>query len=158
HSPWLGEEELVELDGEQAFLFAVRVRGMHLANREWECDDGSFIHFAIDRFGEEHVSNLLAATSEEAINRFRESWLRDKEGKAEQSQHRSHRERMTAIPVEEIIRAADDESKCFWLRGWGRHANEADLQIVLQYLWSAWEPRVIANLLRVFAARALPEF
>jgi hypothetical protein len=34
-SLWLGEEELVALDGERGFLFAASVRGRILAGREW---------------------------------------------------------------------------------------------------------------------------
>lgn len=157
-SPWLGEEEIVALDGEQAFVFAARVRGRLLVSREWEWDDGRLIDIAVERFGEEHVGRLLEATLDEAVSRFREHWRQDKQREAEQRQHRSHRERMVAIPVSEIIRAAESDSKCFWLRGWGMHAGEADLQTVLQCLWAAREPRRIANLLRVFSARALPEF
>jgi hypothetical protein len=65
---------------------------------------------------------------------------------------------MAAIPVAEAIQAAEGDSKCFWLRGWGMHASEGDLQTVLQRLWAAREPGIIANLLKVFSARALPEF
>jgi len=31
--PWLGEDGIIQLDGEQAFLFAARVRGTRLADR-----------------------------------------------------------------------------------------------------------------------------
>jgi hypothetical protein len=65
---------------------------------------------------------------------------------------------MVATPVEEVVREAEGEGKCFWLRRWGRKADEADLQTVLQYLWASREPRVIANLLKIFSARALPAF
>src|SRR5205823_876171 len=43
-------------------------------------------------------------------------------------------------------------------RGWGMHADDADLQIVLGHLWVTQEPRVIAKLLIVFSNRSLPEF
>jgi hypothetical protein len=157
-SPWLGEEEIVALDGEQAFLFAARVRGRSLAGREWEWDDGSLIDLAVKRWGEEHVGRLLDASSDEAVIRFRDHWRQDERRQAEQQQHASHRERMRAIPVEEVLRAAEGDSKCFWLRGWGIHADEPALGTVLQRLWSVREPQIIANLLRVFSARELPEF
>lgn len=156
--PWLGEEEIVALDGEQAVLFAARIRGRGLSDREWEWDDGSLIDLAVKRFGEEYVCGLVEASSDEAVGRFRESWRRDVQRRAEQRQQGSHRERMVATPVDEIIRAAEAESKCFWFRGWGRHADEADLQTVLQRLWSTRKPKVIANLLKALSARAMPEF
>jgi len=158
HSPWLGEEDVVALDSEQGFLFAARVRGRLLASREWEWDDGSLIDLTTKRFGEETVNSLLVASSDEAINRFRESWRREKQRKSEGSSVESHRERMAAIPVGEVIRAVEGQGKCYWLRGWGIHAKEADLQTVLQHLWATHEPSVIANLLRIFSRRALPEF
>ncbi len=157
-TPWLGEEEIITLDGEQAFLFAARVRGMSLASRGWEWDDGSLADLAIERFGEEQVRRRLESSSDEAVSRFRERWQHENQKKAEQRDHQSHTERMTAIPVEEAIRTAEGDSKCFWLRGWGIHAGAGDLQTVLQRLWAAREPGFIANLLKVFSARALPEF
>ena len=44
------------------------------------------------------------------------------------------------------------------LRAWGKQASENDLGTVLQSLWIAREPLVVANLLRVFAARRVPDF
>jgi hypothetical protein len=158
-SPWLGEAEILTLDGEQAFLFAARVRGRFLEGRGWEWDDGSLIDLAAERFGEEHVNRLLDASSDGAVSRFRESWRQEKQNKPEQhDHHHSHKERMAAISVQEIFRAAEGDSKCFWFRGWGMHADHADLVAVLHRLWLVHEPGVIANLLRVFSAHALPEF
>lgn len=155
--PWLGEEEILALDGEPAFLFAAGVRGRRLADRAWEWDDGSLVDLAIRRFGEDQVNAVLSAATNVAVRRFAEEWRQAKQ-RAEQQKHYSHRERMTAIPVEEIVRAAESDSRCFWFRGWGKHADEAALRNILRHLWAAQEPRVIANLLNVFSARALPEF
>ena len=157
-SPWLGEEEIVALDGEQAFLVAARVRGRLLAGREWEWDDGSLIDLTAERFGEEHVGRLLDAATDEAVRRFREHWRQDRQKQTEQQNRRSHKERMAATSIQEVLRAAEGDSRCFWFRGWGMHADEADLQAVLQRLRAEQEPRVIANLVKVFSARPLPEF
>jgi hypothetical protein len=156
--PWLGQEEIVALDGEEAFLFAAKVHGRSLAEREWEWDDGSLMDLALDRLGVRHVSRLLGASSDGAVSRYREGWRRDVRARAEQRQQISHREKMAAIPVEEIIRAAHAENKCYWFRGWGRQATEADLKTVLACLWDEQDQRFITNLLMVFSARALPEF
>jgi hypothetical protein len=158
HSLWLGEKEIVALDGEQGFLFAASVRGRLLAGREWEWDDASLSDLAAERLGEEHVNRLLDASSDESLSRFREHRRQDKQKEAGPPNHRSHKERMAATPVQEILRAAEGDSKCFWFRGWGMYAQEAKLQAVLQRLWTEQEAGVIANLLRVFSARALPEF
>jgi hypothetical protein len=157
-SPWLGEEEIIALDGEQAFLFAAGVRGRSLANRGWDWDDRNLIDLAVQRLSEAQVFNLLTASSDPAVRRFRESWHDEKERMANTPQAEAHESRMKATPVDEIIRAANSESNCAWFRGWGRYADEAALQGVLRHLQAAQEPKVITNLLKVFAARALPEF
>jgi hypothetical protein len=156
-SPWLGDEEIVALDGEQGFLFAARVRGAELAGREWEWHDGGLVDLAVEQFGEENINNQLAASSDAALRRFWQGWRQGKE-KNDGGQPGSHRERMKAISVEEIIRAAEGDLRYSYFRGWGMHAREADLQTVLQRLWIEQEPGVIADLLMVFSARALPEF
>ena len=157
-SPWPGEEEIVALDGERAFLFAARVRGRRLADREWEWDDGSLTALAVERFGEGHVSRLVEASTDEAVRRFREHWRQYQQKQAEQQIHRSHQERMVATSLQEVLRAAEDDGSCFWFRGWGIHADEADLRAVLPRIRAEQAPTVIAKLLRVFSARPLPDF
>jgi hypothetical protein len=156
--PWLGEEQIVALDGEQAFLFAAAVRGRRLEGREWECDDGSLMDQAIDRFGEQQIRNLLDTSSNPALGTFRKKWQQDKQKKANKKQALSHRERMESIPVDQVLKEAESTTACGWFRGWGMYAEEADLKTVLQRLWTVQEPRVISNLVRVFTGRALPEF
>jgi hypothetical protein len=155
---WPGEEELVRLDSEQGFLFAARVRGELLKGREWVWDDGGLIDLANTCLGEDRVRCLLDASADQAIQRFRKSWQREKEKKTQGTTPESHRNRMRSATIEEVLRAAEGESIAGWLRGWGMNASETDLQTVLQHLWAAHDPHVIANLLRVFSARALPEF
>jgi hypothetical protein len=157
-SPWLGEEEIITLDGETAFLVAARVRGQSLAGREWDWDDRSLSDFALKQFGQEPVRRLLESSSDEAVKRFRDAWQNDKQMQGGPRQQPSHRDRMAATTVEAVLRATERDDKCFWLRGWGIHADEPALRMVLQHLWSVSEPTVLAKLLRVFSARALPVF
>jgi hypothetical protein len=158
YCPRRGEEEIILLDGEAAFLFAAQMRGQSLTDREWEWDDESLMKFAVKRFGEERASGLLDASSEAAISRFRDGWRSGELRNAGQGQRISQEKRMAAISVAEIIRAAESESKCYRFWGWGKHASEADLRIVLDRLWTEQEPQIVANLLRVFSGRALPDF
>jgi hypothetical protein len=157
-TPWLGEEEIVALDGEQGFLFAARTRGINLLARQWEWDDDSLVDLAVERFGAEPVRVLLESSSDEAVKRFRDRWHDDRQRQAGQEQRNSPRLRTVATSVEEVMRAAEGDSKCFWLRGWGIHANEQALLMVLQHLRTVQEPQVVANLLRVVSGRRLPEF
>jgi hypothetical protein len=154
----LGEEEIIALDGEQAFLFAARLRGASLADREWGWEDDSLLQFAIKRFGESRVSDLLEASSDAAVRRFLDGWRSDELRKAGPKQPDTYSERMAAISVAEIIRAAEGESKRSLFRGWGRLAGEADLRLVLQRLRTERQPQVLVKLLQVFSARPLPDF
>lgn len=156
-SPWIGEEELVALEGERGFLHAAQVRGRLLNSREWEWDDQNLIDFASELLGAEQVACLLDASPDDAIRRFRECWRNNQPVQSE-DQRQSYRDRLAAVPVAEAIQAAEGGTNCYWLRGWGRFATEADLHLILQHLWTVQEPKVIANLLKVFAARAVPTF
>lgn len=158
-SPWLGEEEIIELDGESALAFAIGVRGRGLTNREWAWDDERLIEQAIERVGEDRVRQLLDNSTDKAICEFQRMWQQRMKEKAEQQPALSHKERVRAITVGEIIAAAESKDTGFGMfRGWGMHAAPADLEIVLQRLWAAQEPKVIAKFLTVFSNRALPDF
>ena len=136
-SGWLGEEEIIHLDGEKAFIFAARVRGKQLASREWEWDDASLVNCAIERCGEDRVSSLLEQSTDEAIRLFRDGWHQFKAAEAEEKQLPSRRDLMRRITVGEIISAAETDARSSPFRGWGMHADAPDLQAVLQRLWVA---------------------
>ncbi len=157
YCPCFGEEEIIQLDGEPAFLFAAKIRGRSLrAPGEW--DDGSLGHFAVERFGENRVNELLNSSSDPEVAFFRECWRRTKLNWAEQRRTGSQESRMAAISVAEILQEAEGQSPCYRLGVWGKHASEADLRIILQRLWTEQEPQIVAKLLRVFSRRALPGF
>jgi hypothetical protein len=66
---------------------------------------------------------------------------------------------MRAVPVGQILSAARSEEPRFhFLRGWGMHAEEADLERILRHLRDEQEPPTIARLLQVFSNRAAPRF
>ncbi len=158
-SAWLGEQEIIGLDGEEAFLFAARIRGEKVAGREWEWDDGSLVGQAVERFGEERVNGLLDDASDGAIVSFRTAWRRQKEAEAGRKPSLSRRERMQAITVEEILLAAEsDEPDFHFFRGWGMFADEADLKRILRHLRSARDPEVVVRLLHVFSNRPMLQF
>jgi hypothetical protein len=158
-SHWLGEEEIIRLDGEKAFLFAARVRGEGLADRAWDWDDDALVGEAIERFGEARVNDLLDDTKNPALQFYWKSWQCQKQAKAEQEPGISRREEMRAITVGKIILAAESNDTQFGLfRGWGLYADDSELAMVFQHLSAAQEANVIANLLRVFSMRAAPEF
>jgi hypothetical protein len=154
---WLAEEEIIQLDGEEAFLFAARVRGKQLSGRDWEWDDGSLVTYAIERCGEQRVNDLLEHTTDSDVRLFRGVWLHEKIANAEQPQLEAYRDRMRRITVADIISAAEsDRDGSYSFRGWGIRADQAQLESVLQHLWNSQDANVIANLLRVFWMRPLP--
>jgi hypothetical protein len=155
----VAESAIIQLDGESAFLFAAQVRGKDLAERKWEWDDGSLVTQAIERWGEERVSDLLQLSTDSAIRLFRGGWLQEKIEDAEQPQTQSHRDRMQRIKVANILSAAKSNHNHWYLyRGWGMHADDDELETVLHHLWNSHDPTGIANLLKVFCKRPLPVF
>lgn len=156
--PWLIEWPIVQLDGEKGFLFAARMRGQQLAKREWEWDDNYFLDKAIEQLGKGRIDELFDATTDEALTRYRDVWLQKKNAsKEEASPRQAHVDKMKQIPVADIIAAAESpESKYSYFRGWGRWANDNDLETVLERLLSAQEPGIIGNYLRVFSGREFP--
>jgi len=158
HSPWLGEDEIIQLDGEQAFLFAARVRGERLANIEEEWDDGYLAVDAAKNFGEDRVAHLLESSPDVGIKRFFENWQERKAREFQASDQHTHRDRMQAVSVSDIIKAANSEDKCYWFRGWGMHSDEAGLLKIIEAVYNTTEPEIIGKLLRVFSNRAMPEF
>jgi hypothetical protein len=157
--PWLGEEELLEVDNEKGFVFAAWIRGIGLATREWDWDDRSLVENAVTKLGEKLVHELLETNKDENLNRFRKTWHQEQQKKATKPAQPSLEKRMRAIGVSEITAAAESKQPAFGMfRGWGMYANPGDLQTVLQRLWAAENPTVIVNYLTVFSNRALPEF
>lgn len=149
---WLGEEEIIRLDGKEGVLFAVRLRGRQLANRDWDWDDSVLMDASVERLGEEQVVQLLEAV-DPPVKRFREAWLKTKS----EADPQAHAAQMQQIPVSDIISAAESPSiEHPNFRGWGVWANEDDLQMVLERLLAAHEPRVVINYLKVFSRRAFP--
>lgn len=155
----LGEEEILTLDGADAFVFTAGVRGRRLESRDWDWEDDSLIHDAVEQLGQDQVSHLLKNADDISVRRFYETWLNRKKAKADGQPKRSRKQEMQAIGVDDIIAEAESERPAVgWFRGWGMHASDDDLNAVSKALWSANRPKVITNYLRVFSNRAMPTF
>lgn len=155
--PWLGEEELVILDGKAGFQFAARLRGRSLQSREWEWDDGRLIDCAAEWWGLIQTNDLFSDSSDSALNRFLQVWQRQLN--VERPTPPSRREQIRSTTADQIISAAELKDVRFGLfRTWGMYADAADLEIVLQRLWASTSAHSLSNLLCVFANRSLPQF
>ncbi|HEV2969202.1 MAG TPA: hypothetical protein VGY55_04370 [Pirellulales bacterium] len=158
--PWLGEEELIELDAEAGFLFVARARGERLLNREWDLDDMAMMDSAIEQLGESKAVELLAREAEASpeVRCFLERWRTYAETTVREPRQ-AHADRMRRITLSEIVRTAENAQKgAGHFRGWGMYARQDDLKAVLDRLFNSHAPGVIINYLHVFSNRPLPQF
>lgn len=158
--PFLGDEEILELDGPAAFIFVARARGKEISAREWEWHDGCLVDEAIERLGEIQVRELLNNTKDLAIRRFGDAWNRNTRHRAggDVATPRGAR-REYLLPVSDVLLAARNaHSSVAHFRGWGMHSDEPALEVVLSRLREATEVTELIRLLRVFSNRALPRF
>ena len=158
--PWRGEEELIDLDREAGFLFAVRARGEAFLNREWDWDDTALVRAAVERLGEQAVVVLLDQESPASadVGRFRTNWLAARERKSPEP-GQGLAERMRQLSLDEIVGQAENaRNRAAVFRGWGMYAQEADLQAVLARLLQSRNPDVLVNYLRIFSNRPMPRF
>ncbi|HCO24022.1 MAG TPA: hypothetical protein DIT97_13590 [Gimesia maris] len=161
---FLGEAELLALEGERGFLSAAKSRGAQLKHIDWDWPEESLLREAGELFGETRIHELLNSTSDPDLNRFFESWQQQLREKAERKQQKQrHRKKQQAQQTEEasvetVLEAARGKTHCSWFRSWGMQADPGELNKVHQALKSSEEPVVLLNLIKVFANRALPEF
>lgn len=154
---YLGESELLQLDGLNAVSAIAEIRGKELRDRDWEWHDAHFIDEAIESFGEARVKQQLCGR-DMAIEHFRQQLAANAPSKTN-VQRVSRREQMRAVSLDEVLAKAREGRGHFALfRGWGMHADEGDLERVASRLWQTEDPSEIVSLLRVFSNRAMPRF
>jgi hypothetical protein len=129
-----------------------------LAGREWDWDDEVLFTHAVERFGEARGNVLLEESKDLAVRTYWERSQQQNRAEAREEPRISHRERMRAITVEEILSAAEEgRSRFGLLRGWGMHADDAELATVLRHLSAVTGAGTIAGLLAVFSNRSAPQ-
>src|SRR5262249_39663363 len=152
----LGEDEIIALDGEPAFVFAARARGAQLASREWEWDDDHLVWNASERFGEQQVADLLDRATDQRVVRFRESWQGSKTAPKDNDSP-TRREAIRAIGADEVLAAACAGESDWWsFQSWGKYARRTDLLQVARHLRTVREPTALTNLDNVFLRRPIP--
>lgn len=159
-SPWLGEEELIRLDGAEGFILAVSQHGAELASREPDWFDRSLGDEGVEWLGEECVVELLstAAANNREVHRFQEAWEEQKK-QWENREQVSHRERVGKYKVEEVITAAESTEKTsVRFRGWGMYASDIDIDAIFQRMIANRDVEALRRYLIVFSRRSLPVF
>jgi len=156
----LGVSELIRLNGDNGFLFAVERYGAELSSREWEWFDYSLGRQGIHWLGKEHVFEILNASAANSSNvqRFKDAWFEDRERQANRKQL-PYRERVGKYTAKEVITAAESPEKSpIRFRAWGRLAEAADLNAVYQRMLEVKDTEVLRRYLQVFARCPWPRF
>ena len=154
---WLGEQEIIRLDGERALIFAAGLRGRELTTRQWDWHDEVFVDEAAEQLGADRINEALSSSTDQAIIVFRDEWRQQTSGQRDRKAPKSHSQRMKQITVDKVIAAAESTSnQSVNFRGWGIWADASDLETVFERLLSSRDPKVIANYLRVFSKRSFP--
>lgn len=156
----LGEEELLKLEGERAFLCIAHKVGRRLLSPSYDRYLPLAVQSGADHLGSDFVERLLEDSRDPDIVRFREAWrvtqAREQSGSPFASPEQMI-SRLKAIGVQQIFEnAAKGSHRDF--RGWGSHARDEDLRHVASEIWTCRDPQMLESLLWVFSNRALPEF
>ncbi len=153
----IGERQLLALDGEAAFRLIAFTRGRYLETHAADWDDVHVVKEAMKFCGEERIHQIMATFSDPDRLHFAEMYHREK--KAEEEQKVRPRLDDTQVKsVADVVAAAREKTRGYWLVNWGRSASDDDLNQVWEVIRTTSEPTVLDNLLRVFRRRAMPQF
>ena len=151
------KKTIIRLDGGDAFLLALGIRGRQLENRDWEWDDSVLMDDAIKHLGEERVNDLIVATADKDVKRFCDRWRQEKNNAEQKEDSGPTSFKTRQLSAGEVIAAVESTvTNRATIHIWGRHANDDDLEIVFEHLLSARDPKVISNCLLVFLSREFP--
>jgi hypothetical protein len=168
----IGGEEIVDLDGADGLIYLADMMGFWLSDQPDLSLDDSPVNWFDDRHGEGAGIRLLEACAYH--NERVAAYLRhlqqpaEEEGRLRIDQWRptpdgadAHVCRMQSYSAEDIlhdIETTDPDHNRFWFSGWGRHATEDQLRIIMARLFAEESPGRLFKYLRVFLLRPLPEF
>lgn len=153
----MGERQLLALEGEAAFQLIAFTRGRYLETCAADWDDAHVVKEAMEFCGEERIHEIMATFSDPDRLRFAETYRHAKKAE-EERKDRPRLDDTKARSVADVVAAAQEQPRGYWLTHWGRSAGEDDLNQVWEVIRITSEPKVLAHLLRVFSRRALPQF
>lgn len=159
--PWLGESQLIRLNGASGFITAVKVRSKWLETKDFDLDHWALFRKATDILGQDAIAQALdeALKTTPELKGIVEGWHAWNQHKTPVDTKSNHKKRMQQFTVEDVIQAVEGQSNQTWiLLGWGKHASEADLQIILNRLFECGDTQIVERYLRVFSNRSLPQF
>ncbi len=153
----IGEKHLLALDGENAFQLMAFIRGRYLETHAADWDDVHVVMEAMKLCGEERIHQIMATFSDPDRLRFAAMYYQEMKAEEEQKD-RPRLVNSKVKSVADVMAAARDEPRGYWLINWGRSASDDDLSQIWEVIRTTSEPAVLDNLLRVFRRRALPQF
>ena len=157
-SLWIGEEELLALEGDAALRLIASARGQRREPHEWDWDDDQVVECAVKNMGEARVREVLAELSDPGIVRFAAAWKQNVRQSVEKSSPRPTRAGAAPLDLDDLFSPLNLKDNGYWLLGWGMRAEASALPPILERLWQERDAEVIAKVLRTFSNRELPEF
>lgn len=146
----LAEEGVIRLAGLDGFMVAAARRGRRLQVAQWDWEDSHIVQTAIDQLGEEIVLAFLKSEHNADVQHFNTAYCDHQVSVDGNSERVSQQDRMKSISLDEVFAKAGTEDRCYWLRGWGRHADQRDVDHVLEAIVESKSSDVQARLLKVF--------
>lgn len=162
-SPFIGETQLIALDGAEAAVLLFQWHGAELSVRGWEWFDEALVELAVERLGLPIVDSFLSTTDDPDLRRFNAEYRGAQQGTVTQKAKRGsareeHRLWLRRISAAEVVEKAADPNPGFSFRGWGMHNDEPALRDLQVAMWRIDDPGKLARILQVFSNRPLPTF
>ncbi len=156
-SLWIGESELIDLEGEAALRLIASGRGKQRESYDWDWDDDQVIQRAVDNLGEARVREILTDVTDPGMVRFAAAWKQKANLPTDDNSSRATRAVSEPLDLDTLFSPHNLTDNGYWLRGWGMRAEESSLHPILKRLWREQNPAVIAKVLRTFSNRELPQ-
>lgn len=156
-TPWLGESDLIDAEGDAGFRFCLRMRGQALLRRIWEPDDEDFIFRAGLVLGEERATAIIDGTEDPDVRRFlnaRQAWLREEGARPDASYTPATLAHLTLDDL--CAKLVAGTASYLTLRRWGRETTEAARLAAFERACEESNPKIIEALLTTLLSSPLP--
>jgi len=163
HCPWLGEKEIIALDGESGFRFALEARIKRFGAEGWIWDGQDLMECGLTQLGENTVTRVCACLelgSGYYFDEFNQVARWNEESPFPSPQRSANREAAACkrLTPTELLDIAEFEGLFSLLHQWGKEATHDELEVIQSVLFTTNRPVMQANLLAVFSGRALATF
>jgi hypothetical protein len=152
--PFLGDDQIVALDGIQGLLFVLDRIGAHFIGHPDYCVNDLLLREAEEKSGADAVTSALREATAENAN-IRRYMVEVEKNCARTIVNRPPEYRsLTWSELWHRINSGEIGRGSLW--GWGHHASEQELKKAANALMTDQDPRLLLANLRVFERRAFP--